>query len=143
MPRHLLKLTREQRSVAVARIDAAILRGSEAGRAWVMEVRESTRTDDQNKALWGLIGQIMKQRPIHFGVKMTPELYKAVFMDAWGAEVTFLPKLDGDGMFPAGHRSSQLTVPEFADLLESILAWAAKEGLTIRHFGDEAQEQAA
>ena len=52
--------------------------------------------------------------------------------------MTFLPKLDGDGMFPAGHRSSHLTVGEMTSLIEMILAWTAKEGLTVQHF-DERQ----
>lgn len=139
MSRNLLRLTRSNRAVAMAWIDRAIQLGHE--RAWTMEVRETKRTDEQNSALWSLIGQVHKQRPIHNGVKMTPDLWKAVFMDAWGAEVVFLPKLDGDGMFPAGHRSSHLTVPEFGSLIEFILAWTAREGLTIRHF-DEQQEAA-
>jgi hypothetical protein len=52
--------------------------------------------------------------------------------------ITFLPKLEGDGMFPAGHRSSHLTIGEMASLIEMILAWTAKEGLTVQHF-DERQ----
>lgn len=137
MPRHLLKLTPEQRAVAHAWLDRAIACGIAEGRPWMMEVREAKRTDDQNAALWSLLGQIAKQRPLHNGVKMDAELYKAVFMDAWGWEVSFLPKLEGDGMFPAGHRSSHLTVPEFTELLEFILAWTAREGLEIKHFGGE------
>lgn len=136
--RFSLRLTPSRRAEAHAWVDKAVERGREAGAAWMLEVREANRSADQNSALWGLIGQIHKQRPIHNGVEMTPELWKAVFMDAWGAEVVFLPKLDGPGMFPAGHRSSQLTKAEFADLLTFILAWTAREGLTIRHF-DEAE----
>lgn len=136
MSRHVLPLTASRRAEAIAWLDRAIARGREAGRAWLMEVREPKRSDDQNAALWSLIGQVLKQRPHHNGVKMDKDLWKAVFMDAWGAEVVFLPKLDGNGMFPAGHRSSQLTVGEFSTLIEFILAWTAKEGLTIKHFGE-------
>jgi len=134
MARHLLRLTNSRRAEAHAWVDRAIQLGREGGRAWTLELREAKRTDDQNAALWSLLGQIAKQRPTHSGVKMTPELWKAVFMQAWGAETVFLPTLDGDGMFPAGHRSSQLTVPEMADLLTLILAWTAREGLEIKHF---------
>jgi hypothetical protein len=101
MGRQFLRLTAGNRKAAHAWVDKAIQLGRESG-AWTMELREAKRTDDQNSALWSLLGQIAKQRPIHNGVKMTPELWKAVFMQAWGAEVVFLPKLDGDGMFPAG-----------------------------------------
>ena len=140
MERHVLKLTPGAQKDALAWLGRAF-RLYQPGSPWVMELRPAKRTDEQNRALWGLLGQIQKQRPTHNGVKMTPELWKAVFMDAWGAEVSFLPKLEGDGMFPAGHRSSQLTKAEFVDLIEFILAWTAREGLTIHHFdGDQGGE---
>jgi hypothetical protein len=49
-----------------------------------------------------------------------------------------LPTLEGDGMFPAGHRSSHLTVGEMTSLIEFILAWMATAGLTIQHFDEKA-----
>lgn len=134
MTRHVLKLTRHNRDLAIRGV-----RNAKDG--WLLEIREPTRSTEQNAALWSLLTQVARQRPTHNGVKMTAELWKAVFMDAWGAEVTFLPKLEGDGMFPAGHRSSHLTVGEMASLIELILAWTAREALTIRHFDE--QEQAA
>lgn len=116
--------------------DRAIARRAieRAPQGYVCELREAKRTDDQNRALWGALNQIQRQRPTHNGVRMTPELWKAVFMDALGAEMRMLPKLDGDGFFPTGHSTSQLTKGEFADLLTLILAWAAREGITVEHF---------
>jgi hypothetical protein len=131
MSRHCLKLTPHNRDLAHQGV-----RNAEDG--WLLEIREPTRSTEQNAALWSLLTQVARQRPIHNGVKMSAELWKAVFMDAWGAEVTFLPKLEGDGMFPAGHRSSHLTISEMTSLIEMILAWTAKEGLTVQHF-DERQ----
>jgi hypothetical protein len=131
MSRHCLKLTPHNRDLAIRGV-----RNAEDG--WLLEIREPTRSTEQNAALWSLLTQVARQRPTHNGVKMSPELWKAVFMDAWGAEVTFLPKLEGDGMFPAGHRSSHLTIGEMASLIEFILAWTAREALTIKHF-DERQ----
>lgn len=104
----------------------------------VIEFREAKRSDPQNSALWGLLAQIQRQRPTHNGVKMTPDLWKIVFMQAWGCEVTLMPTLNNDGFFPMGYRSSKLTKAEFADLLTFILAWCAQEGLTVEHFEDAA-----
>lgn len=143
MTRNLLRLTPCNRPTAIKWLDRAIALGEVNG-AWTMELREAKRTDDQNAALWSLLGQIHKQRPIHNGVKMTTDLWKAVFMQAWGAEVVFLPTLDGDGMFPAGHRSSHLTKGEFSTLIEFILAWTAQEGIEIKHFdGDASSDRRA
>lgn len=142
MSRHFLKLIPSERATAFRWIDRAIARGQEGERPkpWLMTLKEPTRTDEQNAAMWSLLAQVTKQRPVHNGVKMDADLWKAVFMQAWGSEVVFLPTLDADGMFPAGHRSSQLTVPEFTELIEFILAWMAKEGLTIKHFDDRPNE---
>ena len=105
---------------------------------YAVDIKEAKRSDEQNRALWGLLNQIQRQRPKHNGVSMTAETWKAVFLQALGAEMVFVPTLDGSGMFPLGHRSSQLTKSEFSALLELMLAWAAEQGLTIEHF-DEAR----
>jgi hypothetical protein len=128
--RHLITLTRHNRHLARQGVDRA-------PDGYVIELREAKRSDPQNAALWGALNQIQKQRPTHNGVKMTPELWKVVFMDALGSEMAMMPKLDGDGYFPTGHSSSRLTKAEFANLLTVILAWAAREGLTINHFEGE------
>jgi hypothetical protein len=133
--RHILTLTRANRQKAVQ----GVLRAPDG---WTLELREAKRSDDQNRALWGALHQVTKQRPTHNGVRMTAETWKAVFMQALGAEMVFVPTLDGTGVFPMGHRSSQLTKSEFAGLLDLILAWAATEGVTIEHFHDD-QERAA
>lgn len=129
--RPILQLTLSNGPKAHAWVEKALRAGDK-----VMEIRDRKRTDDQNAALWSLLGQIQKQRPTHNGVKMTPELWKAVFMQAAGAEVVFVPTLEDGGMFPLGLRSSQLTKTEFSDLLECVLAWTAREGLEIEHFDD-------
>jgi hypothetical protein len=108
-----------------------------APEGYAVDIKEAKRSDEQNKALWGLLNQIARQRPTHNGVKMDAELWKCVFMNALGAEMRMIPNLDGDGYFPLGHRSSQLTVSEFSALLELMLAWTAREGIQIKHFDDD------
>ncbi len=130
MPRHILTLTRYNREKALQGVSAA-------PDGYILELREPKRTDEQNAALWSLLFQIHKQRPTHNGVAMTPDLWKAVFLDALGSEMTLLPKLEGGGYFPLGHSSSKLTKGEFANLLELILAWTAREGLTVEHFDSD------
>jgi hypothetical protein len=104
----------------------------------VVEFKQKGRSGDQNSAMWSILTQINKQRPVHNGVKMSAVLWKAVFMQALGAELVMLPNLDGDGLFPFGHRSSKLTVSQMSDLIELMLAWTAQQGLVIEHFdGDE------
>jgi hypothetical protein len=108
----------------------------------VVEFKQKGRSNDQNAAMWSVLTQINRQRPVHNGVKMSAVLWKAVFMQALGAELVMLPTLEGDGLFPFGHRSSKLTVSEMGDLITLMLAWAATEELVIEHF-DGPQEVAA
>ncbi|MNE93716.1 NinB protein [compost metagenome] len=99
-----------------------------------MEIREPTRSDEQNRALWSLLGQIQKARPVHNGVQMDTETWKCLFLHALGREVRFVPTLDGSSMLPLGLRSSRLTKREFSDLLELILAWCAANEVEVQHF---------
>lgn len=131
MTRHTLTLSRSNRTLAKTGVD-------KAPDGWVMELRAPTRSDDQNRALWSALTQIHRARPTHNGVKMTPDLWKTVFLHAYGMESVFLPALDGNGLFAAGFKSSTLTKGEFADLLTLILAWAAKEGIAVEHFDEVA-----
>jgi hypothetical protein len=124
------------RALAKQAIDRAPL-------GYAVDIKEARRSDEQNRALWGLLNQVARQRPTHNGVRMDAETWKAVFMQALGVEMRMLPTLDNDGFFPIGHRSSQLTKSQFADLLELMLAWCAREGLTIKHFDDGRAEGAA
>jgi hypothetical protein len=100
----------------------------------VVEFKQKGRSNDANAAMWSLLTQINRQRPVHNGVKMSAVLWKAVFMQALGAELVMLPTLEGGGLFPFGHRSSKLTVSEMSNLIELMLAWAATEELVIEHF---------
>jgi hypothetical protein len=108
----------------------------------VVEFKQKGRSNDQNAAMWSVLTQINRQRPVHNGVKMSAVLWKAVFLQALGAELVMLPTLEGGGLFPFGHRSSKLTKDEMSNLIELMLAWAATEELVIEHF-DGPQEVAA
>lgn len=108
----------------------------------VVEFKQKGRSNDQNAAMWSILTQINRQRPTHNGVKMSAVLWKAVFMQALGAELVMLPTLEGGGLFPFGHRSSKLTKDEMSDLITLMIAWCDQNGVTLEHF-DSPQEEAA
>lgn len=107
----------------------------------VVEFKDKKRSTEQNALFWSLLTQVTQQRPIHNGIKMSAVLWKAVFLDALGRETVMLPNLEGNGLFPFGHRSSQLTVSEMTDAIELIFAWGAQAGVTFRE--NEPLEEAA
>lgn len=142
MSRNLLRLTPGARDTAHGWVEKA-LRNWTPGKPWLLEIREPKRTDEQNSAMWSLLAQITRQRPVHNGRDMTSDLWKAVFMDALGHEVDYVGSLDGKRVFPLGHRSSQLNKTQMSDLIELMLAWSAEQGLTIEHFDAEPEQARA
>lgn len=92
----------------------------------IVTIAEPTRSLDQNAMLWACLADISQQQPM--GRKMTPDEWKAVFMAACGWEVQFLEGLDGRP-FPAGFRSSKMSVKQMADLLTFIIAWGNENGI--------------
>lgn len=86
----------------------------------VVNVREATRNADQNARLWAMLSDISRAKPE--GRMHTAEVWKALFMNACGYEVQFLQGLDGNP-FPAGFRSSRLTVRQMAELISFVSAY--------------------
>lgn len=92
----------------------------------VVNVRESKRTTDQNALMWCLLSDISRAKP--GGRTLTPDVWKAVFMNACGHAVQFETGLSGEP-FPIGFRSSRLTKAQMTDLIEFILSWGAEQGI--------------
>jgi len=99
------------------------------------------RSDIQNARLWAILGEIVKQRPEHHGMKMSADDYKILFVHGLRKEARFIFDLDGEGMIPIAYSSSNLTVSEFSDLFEIIEVWCAREGIEISQ--DEPERKAA
>lgn len=100
---------------------------------WKAQFRERTRTDEQNKRFWELLGRVSLLMDLN-GQKFAPDQWKAIHMEAQGHKLQYLPSLSGS-WFPTGFRSSKLTVREMADLQTAIEAWCAERGVDI--WGDD------
>lgn len=114
--------------------------------AWIDQAPKETRITfqapkrslAQNSRLWSCLGEIAAQVE-HHGRKYDAETWKFIFMSALGKEMRFVPNLDGTGLIPIGHRSSELSKSEMSDLLELIQAFGAERGVIFH----DPQEQAA
>lgn len=96
-----------------------------------VEFKAPRRTLPQNDIMWAHLTDIARQRPVHHGVKMTADKWKMVFLNALGGQLEVMPNLDGDGFFPIGQRSSDLSKEEMSALIDLIHAWAAAEGIDL------------
>ena len=114
--------------------------------AWAWDAPVGTRIEwkapkrslDQNSRMWAALTDIATQVKYR-GLKLTPDDWKLVFLDALKREVRIVPNLDGTGFVSLTKSSSDLSKQEMSDLLEILTAWGVQNGVI---FHDQ-QEQAA
>ena len=95
-----------------------------------VEFKEPKRTLPQNDRMWAMLTEI-SNKALLGGNKYTADEWKCIFLDALGQEMTFLPKLYGQGFLPIGQRSSELSVREMSNLMELMTAWCVQNGITL------------
>lgn len=133
MSRHLIVL---RSSAERARATNYIAKAPSGTR---LEFKAAKRSLPQNDFLWSMLTDISRALPWH-GLKLTPDQWKLVFLDALKHEVSIVPNLDGTGFVNIGRSSSDLTKDEFAQLLELVREFGARHGVT---FIDQRGEVAA
>ena len=108
-----------QREFAKALVNAAPLGA-------VLNIREATRTTEQNAKLWAMLSDVSRAKPQDR--RATPDVWKALFMNACGHAVQFEAGLDGRP-FPIGFRSSRLTKAQMSEMIEFVYAFGAENGV--------------
>jgi hypothetical protein len=109
-----------------------------AGEGYVMRIGKETRTEAQNRKLHPMLDDIRRQVPEM--AAFNRDDMRLRFLNALGAEMRFLPTLEGEGVFPVGLRSSTLTKAQFSGLLELLYEYGAKRGV---QWTDPAERRAA
>lgn len=92
----------------------------------VVSIRPQKRTIEQNAKMWSLLSDVSRAKPE--GRCHTPDVWKALFMEACGHTVQFEVGLDGKP-FPLGHRSSRLSKHQMMDLITFIQQWGDEHGV--------------
>jgi hypothetical protein len=100
-----------------------------------VEFKHSKRTLPQNDFMWSLLTDVAEQVPWH-GVRLRPDDYKILFLDALKRELRMVPNLNGDGFCQLGRSSSDLSKTEMADMIELIIAWGTEKGVTFKLLPD-------
>ena len=100
-----------------------------------LEFKEPKRSIPQNDRMWASLTDIAAQ-VTHHGIKLSPDDWKLLFLDALKREVRMVPNLDSNGFVSLGRSSSDLSKAEFSDLLELIYAYGAKHQVKF-HDGQE------
>lgn len=132
----IILATDRQRAIAKQLVDRAPPNA-------VLNIREATRTLDQNALMQALLADVSRARP--GGRILTTDQWKCLFMDAVAKETKnasftsrWEPSLDGEGVVNTGYRSSRLRKSEMIDLIEFIVAWGTEQGVKWSGLGDHA-----
>lgn len=95
-----------------------------------VEFKASRRSLPQNDRMWAMLTDVATQVPWH-GVKLGPEDWKLIFLDALNRELRIVPNIDGTGFVNLGRSSSDLSKAEMSDLMELIAAWGTQNGVVL------------
>lgn len=101
-----------------------------------VEIKGPKRNNDQNAAMWAMLGDIAEQLSWH-GRRLDTEAWKLVMLDALRRHysderqaLNIVPNTDGTGWVNIGHaRSSDLSGEEMHDLLTIISAFGDQHGV--------------
>lgn len=99
---------------------------------FVIEIKEMTRSLDQNAKLWAVLGDVSRQVEWH-GRNLSSEAWKHIFTAALFKQ-DVVPNLAGDGFVVLGQSTSRMTVSQMRDLIELIQAFGAERSV---HWSDE------
>ncbi len=95
-----------------------------------VEISQPKRTVEQNKLLWLLLTPLSLQLKWH-GLTLSPEDWKDLLTASFRKEARVVPNLEGNGFVALGMRTSTMSKAEFSDFIEFIMAFAAREGVTL------------
>ena len=95
-----------------------------------VEFRAPRRSLDQNALMWSLLDQISKS-VIWYGQKLSSEDWKDV-LTASLRRTRVVPGIDAGTFVPLGMRTSQMTKPELAELIELIYAFGTEREVKFR-----------
>lgn len=96
-----------------------------------LDFKAAKRSLPQNDRFWAMLTEVSRQVEWH-GVKLRPDDWKFLFLDALKREVRVVPNIDGDGFVNLGRSSSDLSKGEMSELIELILAFGANHGVVFQ-----------
>lgn len=99
-----------------------------------VEFKAARRSLDQNALLWASLSEISRQ-VVWYGAKLSAEDWKDV-LTASLRKARVVPGIDAGTYVPLGMRTSDMTKPEMAELIELIMAFGAERGVV---FHDDAR----
>jgi hypothetical protein len=112
-----------------------VLVALDAGRKLTLEVKDASKSREQEKLYHELIGQIAKQAQ-HMGAKWSAEDFKRLLVDQFMRDIgegggKVIPNLDNTGIVQLGTQTRNFTQEQGSEFIEWLYSWAANNGVTL------------
>ena len=125
----------QQASDLMNRLWPRVKESLSVGKKLTLEIKDASKSREQEKLYHELIGQIAKQAQ-HLGAKWSTEDFKRLLVDQFAREIginsgRIVPNLDGTGIVQLGVQTRKFTVDQGSQFIEWLYAWAANNGVTI------------
>jgi hypothetical protein len=113
-----------------------VLVALDAGRKLTLEVKEASKSREQERLYHDLIGQIAKQAQ-HLGAKWSAEDWKRLLVDEFCKEKFItngrvIPNLAGDGIVQLGFQTRNFSKEQASEFVEFLMAWASEHGVELK-----------
>ncbi len=106
-----------------------------AGRKLTLEVKDASKSREQERLYHELIGQVAKQAQ-HMGAKWDAETWKRLLVDKYcretGLNSQIMANLDNDGLVQLGFQTRKFTKEQASEFVEFLLAWCAENGIELK-----------
>lgn len=106
-----------------------------AGKRMSIEIKQSSRSSEQNNMFHSLIDKIAKAMKVA-GSDWTADDWKRLLIDQWAHETgrkigKVCPSLDGERIVQLGLQSHKFNSADGADFIEFLIAWAADKRIDV------------
>lgn len=107
-----------------------------AGRKLTLEVKDASKSREQEKLYHELIGQIAKQAQ-HLGAKWDAEDWKRLLVQEFCKDKGLpagrvIPNLSGDGICQLGQQTRKFSKEQASEFVEFLMAWASQHGIELK-----------
>jgi hypothetical protein len=107
----------------------------ESGKCLTMEIKDESKTRDQEEMYHALIGKISKQAQ-HQGAQWDADDWKRLLLHEFAKQANLpqgriVASLDGTGIVQLGLQSRKLTKEQGSEFIEFLFAWAAQNGVDL------------
>lgn len=110
-----------------------------AGNKMILEIRPEKRNIQQNALLHALIAQLSLRKEWD-GEKRSIEVWKQIMVAGWmiatNRKALCLSSPENNDTIFIYQRTSTLSKPDFAELIEYIYSWAAQNGIELQKMDD-------